>query len=135
MLDEARSSDCSVRVEAVRRLADFTDDRAKQALVDALYDPLDAAVTAAAVEAMVKSEDARFVGPLVDAMLGGRAEHSDDEASEVASEVFSSLYEARDRSSLAAEALRREAELNPDAGRGRYLRRDASGTKPDPRAL
>ena len=82
-LVDARSSEWSTRVEALHRLADFDDPRARQALIDALYD-VDLAVTAAAVDAMVASRHDGFVEPLVEAMTGERPQLSDDAASELA---------------------------------------------------
>jgi HEAT repeat protein len=66
------------RVVAVNALARIDADRARNALVWALYDDGDDAVVEAAAEAMIASNDERFVTPLVDAL-----ERAEDHKSDV----------------------------------------------------
>ena len=62
---------------ASRLLAAIDDERARNALVWALYDDDDDAVVQAAAEAMIASGDMRYVEPLLEA-LEEAAEHKGD---------------------------------------------------------
>jgi len=72
-LNAARWED---RVDAVNRLAALEDWRVPAALVSALYDE-DGAVTQAASEAMIASDDLSYVAPLLEA-LEQTEEHQSD---------------------------------------------------------
>jgi HEAT repeat protein len=67
ILRQLASAEWDRRVDAVNKLAAIDDEKARAALVTALYDP-DGAVTQAAAEAMMASGDLRYVEPLLEAL-------------------------------------------------------------------
>ena len=96
LLRQLGSPEWEQRVDAVNQLAKVDDDRTRAALVRALFDPDDNAVTEAAAYVMVMSGDMRYVEPLLYAMEEGTEAHADDiwsvvhgaSDSPVADEVF-----------------------------------------------
>ena len=129
-LNQMSSPDWSVRCDALRALGEFNDDRARAALEDALYDRDDTAVSQAAVDVMVKTDDERFLEPLVQAMTGGRPEMSDEDTSDVAMHVYFFLMDHAG-TRLATEALRRADETGPPRRVKAVAPEETQGTFPD----
>ena len=92
------SAEWSVRVEAARELAAFSDARALDGLTRALYDPEDSAVTEAAMESLLSLASDEALTVLIEAL------DSDDEEAAVC-HLYSFL--SSNASPLASEVLLR----------------------------